>query len=79
MEFLKENLKRYQFGEVEGDERVFLIFDNAVQHTAGITRDYFGALPFVSLTVPPYTPEMNPVEKLIGAMKKKLLTLKSSN
>ena len=32
--FLKTHLKRYNEGEIEGDENIILVFDNARQHLA---------------------------------------------
>ena len=68
-QFLKTHLKRYNEGEMEGDEDIILVFDNARQHLAKATQEYFRSLPFGIITLPPYTPVMNPVESLIGIIK----------
>ena len=79
MEFLKTHLKRYQKGERDGDEDIILVFDNARQHLAKATQAYFKELPFGVITLPPYTTIMNPVESLIGIIKKRIWTLKAEN
>ena len=56
-----------------------LVFDNARQHVAKTSMGYLQQLQFGILTVPPYNPEMNPVEIFIAVMKKKLLKHKADN
>ena len=58
---------------------VLLVFDNARQHVAKTSMGYLQQLQFGILTVPPYTPEMNPVEIFIAVVKKKICKHKAQN
>lgn len=56
----------------EAKSRVVIIFDNAPYHNSHIVQDYFKEHNIVGLTLPPYCPDLNPVELAINIIKRKV-------
>lgn len=48
-----------------------MIFDNARYHLSKVVSENLEQLGALFLTIPPYCPELNPVEHLINALKSK--------
>ena len=52
--------------------KVWIIMDNSRVHTSDECRGFFKKLRIKWITIPPYSPQLNPTEKLIAVIKKKL-------
>jgi len=50
-------------------ESLILAFDNAGIHKSDETKEFLSKRGYTSITVPRYTPDMNPVEKLFAMLK----------
>ena len=52
-----------------------MILDNAKAHTSKSTKDVLKELNIVAVFMPPYSPELNSIERLWGVSKKRLARL----
>jgi transposase len=57
---------------IEYIKHTVFVMDNAKVHTAKLAKKYFELKQLSILTLPPYTPEMNKVEKTFLYLKMKL-------
>lgn len=48
------------------------ILDNASIHTDSIAQEFFANRKFMALTLPPYTPQFNPIELVFRMIKAKV-------
>ena len=69
--FLSDILKRLQHGGWDTSQVCF-IFDNASLHSSSNSIKYMKEQGIKSITIPPYSPQLNPAEKLIEAIKIKV-------
>jgi len=46
-----------------------LLYDNATAHTKSITGWWMRNMPCYKLTICPYTPEFNPIERMFNTLK----------
>ena len=57
--------------------RTIVIWDNAPVHSSNATTEFIKSAKLRVLTIPPYTPSLNPAEKLINSIKMKLKKLQA--
>lgn len=72
LEFLQNHIQRFGEGSVDGDEATVVIMDNAAQHRAEGVNEWAVENRIRLLTLPPYSPELNPAEKIINSIKSKV-------
>ena len=60
-------------------EATIIIMDNASFHKTQQTNTLFKKSPHTLLYLPPYSPDLNPIEKLFAHLKKRLEFEKNSN
>jgi transposase len=56
---------------IKNDKYMF-IFDNASIHVSKLAKSYLAENKIKAMTISPYSPWLNPTEKLIGAIKAKI-------
>ena len=54
-------------------EKLILVFDNASIHKSPEVRDFLLKRGYTAITVPRYTPDFNPVEKLFALLKSRFV------
>ena len=54
-------------------EKLILVFDNAPIHKSIEIRDFLAKRGYMAITVPRYTPDFNPVEKLFAVLKQRFV------
>ena len=63
--------------EVRGNrsfkEKLIVVFDNAPIHKSAETKDFLKKRGYMTITVPRYTPDFNPVEKLFALLKNRFV------
>ena len=59
------------------ENRTIVVWDNAPVHSSNITTEFAKSANLRVLTIPPYTPCLNPAEKLINSIKMKLKKLQA--
>ena len=59
------------------ENRTIVVWDNAFVHSSSITTEFVKSANLRVLTIPPYTPCLNPAEKLINSIKMKLKKLQA--
>ena len=67
MELLKQKIT----GIGIGLETSIIIMDNASVHVSKTSKDKIKKMNFQWMTINPYSPSLNPIEKVIGAIKSK--------
>jgi transposase len=72
IKFVKKIIKKNSNIKCIKEKKFILVFDNASIHTSSITSEYFEDKNISALTIPPYSPWLNPSEKLINAIKSKI-------
>ena len=60
-------------------ERIMIVMDNASIHVSKFSKDSIKKLNLQCLTICPYSPSLNPIEKVIGWIKSKLRSKSYSN
>lgn len=50
-------------------DNLLLIYDNATAHVESFSGWWCRQMPGIKLTLPPYSPEFNPIERLFRSMK----------
>ena len=58
--------------DISQAKRTIIVWDNAPVHTSNATIEFIRSAKLRVLSIPPYTPSLNPAEKLINAIKMKL-------
>ena len=67
--FLKDLLLKLENEKVEGLEKVILVADNWRFHKTEMIKQFLEKKKIVWIFIPPYSPELNPGEKLINFIK----------
>ena len=70
--YLKCMFQNLNNRDISQDKRTIIVWDNAPVHTSNATIEFIRSAKLRVLSIPPYTPSLNPAEKLINAIKIKL-------
>lgn len=57
---------------IEYRKRLVFILDNASIHTDSTVQEFFANWKFMALTLPPYTPQFNPIELVFRMIKARI-------
>ena len=71
-EFIRQSFYHYTEEGRESNEKVVIVMDNAAQHWAEHSNFIMESMGLKCLTLPPYSPELNPAEKIICSIKQKI-------
>ena len=71
-----QKLRLFQSSNGKNEKSYAIVWDNASIHKSKKVMDFLTESKMHMITIPAYSPWLNPVETMIGAFKRKLSTMK---